>query len=145
MRSTPRSFGFYDVVAAALGYAIIGIAVADLAGAPTTTRSWRLAGWVLSLAVFIAHIVVARRRRVGSLIAMATRVGIAVASGALVLAIVGPVRAHWHEPGIRRVAVLSVIVWPLLTGVPAFAVALVAGRVIDRLVGREAASEARSV
>ncbi len=133
-----RSIGSADAVAAALAYVLVGITTAALAGAaasPVGTKSWRLAGWALSLAVFLAHLVFARRRSARSLGA-AARVALAVAVAALVLAVVGPVRGHWGEPNIGRVVLLSIVVWPLMTGIPAFVVAFAADRVFDRITRR---------
>ena len=128
-----------NAIVAAVAYALVGITTAALAGAagsPAGTKGWRLAGWVLSLAVFLAHVVASRRRSTSSPLRAAARVALAVAIAALVLAIVGPVRGHWGEPSTGRVVLLSVVVWPLMTGLPGFVVAYAAGRLFDRIARR---------
>jgi hypothetical protein len=145
MHAPSRSSGLRDVVAASLAYVMVGIITAGLAGAAASlaaTKAWRLAGWALSLAVFMVHVVASRHRQPGSPLGAAARVAIAVAVAALVLAIVGPVRGHWGEPAIGRVALLSVVLWPLMTGIPAFGVAVAVGHVIDR-IGRRASGSSR--
>jgi hypothetical protein len=134
------------VILACLAYVIIGVVTAALAGSaasPAGTTSWRLAGWGLSLAVFIVHLVASRRRGSGSLGGAAARVALAVAVGALVLAVAGPVRSHWGEPEIARVAALSIVLWPLLTGLPAFVAALAGGYLIDRFARPTSSAQSR--
>jgi hypothetical protein len=64
----------------------------------------------------------------------AGRVALAVALGACVLAAVGPVRGYWGTPRFWRITVLSLVVWPVLTGIPAFVVALVGATIHRRVV-----------
>lgn len=124
-----------DVLIACFGYVLVGMASSALAGGATTSRgttTWRLVGWVLSLAIFVMHIVATRRRHPLPGSGSAADVAIAVAMGAFVLAALGPVRSHWSDPHLARVAVLSLVAWPVLTGVPAFGVALLARHLLDR-------------
>jgi hypothetical protein len=57
-------------------------------------------------------------------------VATAVALGSFLLAVAGPLRSHWNSPDVGRTAVLSVVVWPLLTGVPAFLITALARSVL---------------
>ena len=120
---------------AAIAYAIVGVVTAALAreAASAGMRTvWRLAAWLLSLAVFLGHLVYERFRLGKSTRDAAARVALAVAFGAFILAVAGPVRSHWHANDLWRTAVLSLIAWPVLTGVPAFLAALAAGAILDR-------------
>lgn len=108
-------------------YAAVGLGTAVLArgaSAPAAVTAWRLAAWLLALAIFVLHFV-AERRRHSRASRISLHVALAVAIGAFVLAALGPVRAHWAEPSRARLAVLSLVAWPILTAVPAFFVALV--------------------
>ena len=126
-------------------YMTIGIATAALAGAAGSSAGvtgWRLTAWILSAAVFLWHIVVSRPRHGDSAVHSATRVALAVALGACLLAIAGPVRSHWGEPHPGRLLLLAVVLWPVITGLPAFLVALVAEHLLGRLaVPRPVASD----
>jgi len=103
------------------------------ATSPAVGVRWRFAAWSVSFAVFAAHILISRRERRRSVRQSAGQVAIAVAAATGVLALAGPVRSHWGEPHAARVALLSVVLWPVLTGIPSFVVALVVRHVLDRV------------
>ena len=120
---------------AATAYVIVGTATAALAGAassPSGVKAWRLAAWLLSLGIFGVHIAIERRRQLSS-ISIATSAALAVALGACIVAALGPFRSHWSDPSRLKLALLSLVAWPLLTGIPAFAVALLVVSVLDRV------------
>lgn len=132
-----RQIRVWTVLLAGAAYVIVGTATAALAGmasSPTGVKTWRLAAWLLSLGIFGTHIAVERRRQLRA-VSVATSVALAVALGAFVVAALGPFRAHWGDPSRLRLAMLSLVAWPLLTGIPAFGVALVVGVVLDRTPG----------
>ena len=122
------------VLLAGAAYFVVGIATAALAGmasSPSGVKGWRLVAWLLSLAIFSVHFAIERRRSTRG-VSVAVRVALGVALGAFVLAAVGPLRSHWSDPSRMKVALLSLVAWPVLTGIPAFLVALVASSVLDR-------------
>ena len=123
------------VLVAAAAYVVVGLLTAALAGRAATnhgTITWRLVAWLLSLIIFVAHLAFSRRSRRLSVPIGAWNVALAVAVAAFVLAAVGPVRSHWRDAHMLRIAVSSLVAWPLLAGVPAFLVALLGGYMIDR-------------
>lgn len=123
------------VLLAGVAYVIAGAGTATLsrvASSPASARSWRLAAWLLSLAIFVTHFIIERKRR-SQPSSVAARVAIAVAIGAFGVAMLGPVRAHWGEAGRLKLTLLSIVAWPVITGVPAFVVALIGGLALDRL------------
>jgi hypothetical protein len=125
---------------AALAYLLVGVVTADLAGAAATPHMrtfWRLVAWGLSLAVFVGHLALEQTRHRSSVKIAAVHVAAAVALGAFALAAAGPVRSHWNAPDLRRVSLLSLALWPMITGVPAFLAALVGGAILKRLVVRD--------
>src|SRR5689334_4646803 len=121
----------WTVLVSGAAYAIIGIGTAVLASV-TGGKTWRIAAWLFSLAVFALHFAFERRKRAERL-GLATRLALGVALGALVVAALGPVRAHWAEASRTKLVLLSLIAWPILTGVPAFLVAWVGGFLFDRM------------
>jgi hypothetical protein len=123
------------VLLASAAYIVVGIATAALAGmasSPSGVKAWRLAAWLLSLAIFGVQFAIERRRRLGR-VNVALSVALAVAIGAFVLAVLGPLRSHWGDPSRLKLALLSLVAWPVLTGIPAFLVALIAGFILDRV------------
>ena len=107
---------------AALMYPAIGVGFAFL-DAPFGVRFWRLAAWVASAAVLVAHVIYEQRRHSPPL-RTAWHVSFAVALGALVLAVW--VLAFGYVIGARRssLAPFALLLFPLLSGVPAFVIAL---------------------
>ena len=115
---------------AGLLYVVAGAVTAELArtaGTPGMAKFWRLAAWPLSLAVFLGHTGYEWARRAP--VRAAYHVALGAALGGWLLAAVGPVRSHWGAPDFTRAALLSLLVWPFLTGIPAFGLAFVAASV----------------
>jgi hypothetical protein len=140
-----RQIGTWMLLMASVGYFLVGAGTAVLAGmasSPGAVKGWRVAAWLLSLGVFGVHFASERRRHSRAL-AVAARVALGVAIGAMALAAFGPLRTHWGEPSRLKLAFLSVVAWPLLTGVPAFLVALIGGRVLDHMRARAEVSASR--
>lgn len=124
------------MLAAAVVYAVVGIVTATFAGTATSPQLrtvWRLAAWILSLAAFSGHIAFEQMHLRSAVRPTAAHVAAAVALGAFVLAAAGPVRGHWGAADFWRASLLSLPLWPVITGVPAYLVALVAAAVLKRL------------
>jgi len=126
------------ILLASVAYIVVGAGTAPLgemllpsAGA----KVWRLAAWVLSLVVFVLHLAFEHSQS-ASPKTVALRVALGVALGAFGVAALGPMRAHWGEPERARLAALSLVAWPIITGVPAFGVSLIAAYALDRLTGK---------
>jgi hypothetical protein len=132
-RMQPRRAG--TVLLAGAAYVLIGIGTAMLAGMASSSaalKGWRLAAWLLSLVVFCVHFAVERNRDAPR-VSVAEHVALAVAIGAFGVAVLGPLRMHWGEAARLKLVMLSLVAWPILTGVPAFVVALLGGILLDRL------------
>jgi hypothetical protein len=117
----------------ALAYLVVGLSTAYLARSASSIALrtvWRLAAWAVSLVLFVGQLLYERFRWRSSVRRAALHAALAVALGAFGLAAAGPVRSHWGAPDRWRAALLSLVLWPIVTGVPAFCVALVAGRVM---------------
>jgi hypothetical protein len=136
------------VLIVGIAYGIVGVLTARLALSAESTSmrtAWRLAAWLLSGALFALHLGYERLRVGGSPASTAARVAGAVALGAFVLAVAGPVRSSWGTERFRRAAALSMVVWPMITGVPAFMIALAAGSIHQQIVGRGTRDRGRSL
>ena len=120
------------VVLVGVAYALIGIAFAQPAN---HVRVWRLAAWLVSAAVYAAHIGYERFGLRNPPRRAAFHVALAVALGAFGLA----VGAIIHSLSVasttqhRHLLLVALVVWPILTGLPAFLVALGVSTVLLRL------------
>ncbi len=112
-------------------YLAAGTVFGALAGSSASNPmrvTWRLAAWVISAAAFACHIACEHFRLHNSPVVTALRVSLAAALGAFGLAVaagVHAVHAQTTSSHQRRLA-MALIIWPILTAVPAFVVALAA-------------------
>jgi hypothetical protein len=120
------------VISLGVVYSLVGI----LFAVPTShVRVWRLAAWGVSAAAFAAHIAYERFRLRSPALSGALHVASAVALGAFGLA----VGANLHALSgattdrHRRLLLLALAIWPVITALPAFLVALAAGGVLTRI------------
>lgn len=121
-------------------YAVAGLLFGPLAGragSDSARVAWRLAAWVLSVAAFGAHIGYEALRLRSASAAAALHASLAVALGAFALAVSANVHAR-GVPGPHQAIELALVLWPLLTGLPAFVVALVAAAAARRFRARHA-------
>src|SRR5205823_3169144 len=93
---------------------------------------WRLAAWVVSGAVFAAHIGYVQLwiRWAPSPASTALQASLGAALGAFVLAVAATIHALWIGASNLRAFGLALVVWPAATAVPAFVAALVAAAVL---------------
>lgn len=118
-------------------YAAIGIAFAALAGSSSMQmrQFWRLAAWEVSAAVFAAHVAYEHfgmRRSPG---AVALKAGGAAAVGGFGLALAAMLHSLVALAPDRRPRLLGValVAWPVITGVPAYIIALGSSAILGRL------------
>ena len=103
-------------------YALIGV----FFGVPNThVQAWRYAAWIASAIVYATHIYYEYFRQRNSAKSTALHVAIAVAIGGLALAIGALFHSLFASPNYSRWRFgLALVLWPVLTGLPAFVVAL---------------------
>ena len=127
----PRRIG-WTLAALVVGvvYVLIGRGFALPA---SNAQAWRLAAWAVSGVVFAAHIGHEHFRRRCPPRRTAWHAAVGAAIGAFGLAVAGMVHALSTTGAIRPVWYLALVLWPLITAVPAFLVALLTGLVLARL------------
>src|SRR5438552_3115713 len=119
-----------------VAYFVVGLAFAELAK-PTVSdqaRFWRLAAWVVSAIIYGGHIVYEQLRLRNSIRATALHAAMAVGLGAFLLAVGATVHkvvvtshtSYWRFA-------LALVVWPIITSVPAFLVAIAVAALLARL------------
>jgi hypothetical protein len=96
-------------------------------------RAWRLAAWAISGIAFSAHIGYEHFRLRDTPGVTAVHVALAVAIGAAGLAIAGLAHSLSTASGLRPAWILAIVLWPAITAIPAFLVALVVSTTLTRL------------
>ena len=119
---------------AGLLYVIIGLTSAALAGGVwgPRMRFWRGMAWLLSAIVFGVHIARERMRMRQSAVSSALHAALGSAFGALGLAIAATIHGYSVSSPHLRAIKLSLLIWPIITAVPAFLVALLVAVVLRR-------------
>jgi hypothetical protein len=128
---------------AALLYPIVGITFA----APLQASSpravillWRFAAWLVSAVIFATHLGYEHSRLRSSLLRGALHSSAAVALGAFLLAVWINVHGLWSASAHQSpLALLALVLFPLVTGPPAFVVGLAILTVMNRLKVRSGA------
>ena len=114
-------------------YLAVGVAFPNPSAADKNQFLWRLAAWVICAVAFTIHLGLEHFRFQHSARRTAFHVSVAVAVGGLGLAVAANVHALTTGTGNRVLLGLALVLWPLITGVPAFLVAFVLAAVLGRL------------
>ena len=129
MSTLGRQSWFGTAILIGILYSVVGIVFA----LPSNqVRLWRLAAWMVSAAVYAAHIAYEQFRLGSSPRATASHTALAVALGAFGLAVAANFHELWAASSYRRSLALALVAWPALTAVPAFAVTLVVAAALAR-------------
>ena|SRR5438309_314355 len=112
-------------------YVIIGVGFARLS--VPSVFFWRLAAWIVSAVVYAVHIGYEHFRRFNPPRSTALHVAWGAAFGAFGLAAAANVHSLLTGTGNLRLLRIALVVWPLITGVPAFLVALVLTALLGRI------------
>jgi len=122
---------------AALLVGIVYFAVGRLFALPATNvGAWRLAAWVVCGFAYGGHVAYEHFSLRNPPRRTAVHAAVAVAIGALALAIAGMVHSLSTEAGMRPAWLVALVAWPAVTAVPAFLGALVATAVLARACAR---------
>jgi hypothetical protein len=112
-------------------HVIVGVGFAPLSVA--SVFFWRLAAWMVSAVVYAAHLGYEHFRIRNSPRSTALHVAFGAAVGAFGLAAAAIVHSLLTGTGNLRLLRIALVIWPLITGVPAFLVALVLTALLARL------------
>jgi hypothetical protein len=108
-------------------YLVAGLAFGALAGRASSSQmrvTWRLLAWLISGAGFASHIGYEHFRLRNPPVRAALHASLAVALGAFGLAVAANVHALRSGSSHRGALALAIVLWPVLTAMPAFLVAL---------------------
>jgi hypothetical protein len=110
-------------------YLAVGIAFGQFAGwaaSPQMQFFWRLSAYIVSALVFAVHIAYEHSRLRNKILTTAWHTSLAAALGGFGLALAANIHDLASAAGYRPKMLIALIAWPLLTGTPAFVLALVA-------------------
>ena len=137
-RTNRRAWVLASIIAGVLYFvAGYGSALLDPSVPDRARFAWRLTAWLISAAVFAVHIGYERFRVRDAPRVIALHTAVAVALGAFLIAAAALVHATTvaeHAPYSRFL--LALVLWPIITAVPAFLVALVASALLAQLPQR---------
>lgn len=123
-------------VPAAILLGVVYFVVGRLFALPTNNvHAWRLAAWIVSGVVYAAHIGYEHFRLRSSPRLTALHVAVAVAIGAIGLAVAGMIHSLSTASAIRPAWLLALVAWPAITALPAFFVALGVAAMLRRVPG----------
>src|SRR5260370_33553555 len=127
----------WAVVFVGAGYFVVGMVFGGLAGRAESHQSvvsWRWAAWIISAVAFGSHIVFEQVHLRSAPKITAFHVSLAAGAGAFGLAAAANIQAQAAPPGQRSLLLaLSLGIWPVMTALPAFFVALVAAILFARV------------
>ena len=121
------------VILFALVYLVIAVAFPNPPASNKMQFMWRLGAWLAAALAFAIHIGFEHFRFRNSPQRTAFHVCAAVSLGAFGLAVVANIHALRTGTGNHRLLGSALLIWPIITGLPAFIVALVAAAVLARL------------
>jgi hypothetical protein len=114
-------------------YLFVGVAFPNPSVSSKTQFIWRLAAWLTCAVAFAIHIGLEHFRLRNSPRRTALHASLSVAVGAFGLAAAATIRALRTGTGNQRLLALALVVWPSVTGVPAFVAALIAAAALARV------------
>ena len=135
MTASSRARWILAVLVVGAVYVATGLLVPALARSTASDHArvaWRLSAWVISAAAFTMHVGYECVRLRSSTVATAVHASLAVALGAFALAIAAALHA-WTGTTLGHFPSIALAIWPVMTALPAFLVALATAGVIARI------------
>jgi len=114
-------------------YLVVGIAFPNPPASNEMQFRYRLAAWLICAVAFAFHIGIEHFRLRSSPRRTALHASLSVALGAFGIAAAANIHALTAGTSNQRLLALALVIWPIITGVPAFVVALVAAAGLARM------------
>ena len=144
MKNTAGPRWYNAALVVGLGYFAITVTTGAMAAIAATGRGlflWRLSAFAFCGLVFLAHIAYEQFRLRNTPKTTAVHTSLAVAIGALALAISANLNDVVIASTYRIRMLLALLIWPILTAVPAFIAAFVLAFLCRKLLVRRRVSE----
>jgi uncharacterized membrane protein YbhN (UPF0104 family) len=123
----------YAVILFGVAYLFVGVAFPNPPASNKMQFIWRLGAWLICVAVFAIHIGLEHFRLRNSSRRTALHVSVSVAFGAFGLAAAANIHGLTARAGNQRLLAMALVIWPIITALPAFVVALAATAVLARI------------
>lgn len=133
MNSSGKFLWLRTAIPVGMVYLVAGVALPNPPATDPAQFKWRLAAWVISAVAFATHIGLEHFRLQNSPFKTALHVSAAVAFGGFALAVAANIHAVRAGTGNQRLLALALVIWPVMTGLAAFVVALVAAAGLARV------------
>src|SRR5262245_20298247 len=114
-------------------YLVVGVVFPNPSVSSKMQFMWRLAAWLTSTVAFAIHIGLEHFRLRNSPRRTALHASASVALGAFALAAAANIHALTAGTGNQGLLALALVIWPIITGAPAFVVALAAAAGLARV------------
>ena len=124
---------FLAVAIVGMVYLLVGIAFPNPPASDPTQFIWRLAAWAISAVAFVVHAWYEQFRFRNSPRRTALHVSMAVSLGAFGLAVAANIHSFQTATGNHLLLALALVIWPIMTGAPAFVVAFVVAFGLERM------------
>ena len=121
------------VIPFAVVYLVVGALFPNPPASDPTLFIWRLASWLICGLAFAVHIGLELFRLRNSPFNTGLHAAASVALGAFALAGAANIHALTAGTGNQRLLTLALVIWPIITGLPAFVVAWAAAAVLARV------------
>ena len=126
-------------------YLLIGVGFPNPSSSSNAQFYWRLAAWLMSSVVFASHIVYEHVRLRNVARTTAIHVSLAVAFGAFALSIAANFHGLRVATAQHQLLLLSMIIWPVITAVPAFLVSFACAAILARIRAKHKNSIDRAI
>ena len=133
MNASRKYQWLYAVILFGTVYLVVGVAFPNPPASNEMQFMWRLAAWLICAVAFAIHIWLTHFRFRNSPRGAALHAAMSVALGAFALAAAANIHALTAGTGNQRLLVLALVIWPMISGVPAFVIAFVAVAVLARV------------
>ena len=114
-------------------YLVVGVGFPNPSAPGRAQFMWRLAAWLTCAVAFAIHIAVEHFRLRSSPRITALHASLSVALGAFGLAVAANIHSLRAGTGNHRLLTLALVIWPIVTGLPAFLVAWAVAAGLERV------------
>jgi hypothetical protein len=114
-------------------YLVVSVAFPNPPASNKMQFMWRLAAWLTCAIAFVIHIGLEYFRLRNSPRRTALHVSLSVALGAFSLTVAANIHALRTGTGNQRLLALALVIWPIITAVPAFVAALTVAAGLARM------------
>jgi uncharacterized membrane protein YjfL (UPF0719 family) len=136
MKTSDRQSWLRAMLIASILYIVIGI-IFPLFSKSSATNSlpniWRVISFLVSAVVFGIHIGYEHSRLNKTPLIIAFHTALAVAIGTIALAVFAYIRVLLASSNSHSTILIAILIWPIVTGILSFLVALVAAVIITRI------------